>query len=196
MLIPTIPSFTANETSVPHLQQLGQAAQFAAVASSYPMWRFYKTATGSLTISTWNTITFAQIAVDTDGIYASGAGNYAQIATQGYYSTEAALTLQGTGSGTNNFQMKFLFTAGANNPNFSSGTAIGYGGAGSAAFNTTADYSLCMADYCPAVCYPGDQISVQVFINVATSTDVLVNTGSIAGWFVPQFSGRWVREGS
>jgi hypothetical protein len=194
MQLPVIPSFTANETSVAHLTQLSAAVQFAAVASSYPLWRFYKVATQSVTLGVWNTLAFTTAAVDTDGINVSTS---ATIQTQGYYSTEACLPFQGNASGVNNLQGSFLFTAGPNNPNFSPGTAIRYGGtASSAATGTGTDWVQCMSDKCPAVCYPGDSVVVQVFPLFTSNIAILVNTSNTAGWFPCVFSGRWVRMGS
>lgn len=192
MQLPTIPSFSANETTVAHLAQLSAAVQFATVASGYPLWRFYKAAVQSIPASTQTTLIFASIAVDTDNVSnATGA----QINTQGYYSCEACIPFEGA-SAINGVQARFVFTAGPNNAGQASGTVINFGGTSSAAAAVTGtDYALCMADKCPVACYPGDVLTVQLFCPTATSVNVLSNTSNTAGWFPAQFSGRWVRTG-
>lgn len=195
MQLPVIPAFVANETSIPHLQQLSAAVQFATVAQYYPMWRFYKTATLNILASTLTTVAFGQVAIDTDGVWSSPGS--VVINTQGYYECEASVPFEGNSSGVNDLQLSMLFTAGPYNAHFSAGTTQRFGGAaGSAAVNSGPDWVLCTADICPVVLYPGDQISVVAFTNFATTTNILVNLSTNSGWFPPQFSGRWIRTGS
>lgn len=196
MQLPTIPSFSAGESSIAHLQQLGAAVRFATVAQYYPMWRYYRTSAQAVAAGSWVTVQFNAILIDTDNL--SSGGNFgALIQTQGYYTCEACLPFLEEASGTNNCQGSFLWTAGPSNPNYTAGTTNRFGGtAQSATSGTGTDFVYNMADICPVVCYPGDSIVVQAFLLLATSVNYLSNATATSGWFCPQFTGRWIRTGS
>jgi hypothetical protein len=195
MILPTIPAFVTGETSLLHLQQLSSAIQFGTVASYYPVWRFYKNATQAVAAGTLTTMAFGSIAVDTDTVWNA---NTAMIVTQGYYECEACVPFQANSSGVNDLQLSLQFTAGPNNPHLSAGTTQRFGGAAGGSPSTTSgvDMVLCCADICPVVCYPGDVISVVVYTYYASTTSQMTNLSPTAGWFPPQFSGRWIRTGT
>jgi hypothetical protein len=196
MLIPTIPTFVTGESSLAHLQQLSQAVSMCSVAANFPMWRFYNGgAVQALTTSTWNTVRTANVAVDTDGVF-TGTGQ-ALIVTQGYYKCEACLPFEGQ-SASWLAQGVFKVVAGGSNPHYTSGAFAYFGGAAtwSAYTSTSVDTSLCLNGKCPWVCYPGDTISVQTYPLSATTINNGQNNSATAGWFTPQFSGRWISIGS
>lgn len=196
MQLPTIPAFTQGESSVLHLAQLAQAAQFAAIADYFPLWRFYKGAGENISANTWTTLLFGSIAIDTDQVWNSGG--WATVNTQGYYATEACVPFQNNGSANGDIQVRFLWTAGPNNPHYGSGSTQIYGGSSSSVPSGSGGttFAICTADHCPVVCYPGDNISVEVGVSSALTTDTLTNNSATLGWFTPSFGGRWVRMGA
>ena len=195
MNIPTVPTFTTGETSLAHLQSLSAAVSMITVATSFPIWRFYKGATQSLTASTWNLIQMGTVVVDTDGVWTSAG--FVTIKTQGYYECEACVPF--TGSATPFLcQGVFLATAGASNPHHTNGTQVMFGSFANWARNSTAgiDATYCMSGICPWVLFPGDTISVQVYPLAATTLTNGTNGSNTSGWFPAQFSGKWISIGS
>jgi hypothetical protein len=196
MNLPTIPTFVNGDTSITKLNQLSQAVSMLTVAADYPVWRFYGTGTQTLTVTSWNQMHVGSIAVDTDSTYV--APGTAKIVTQGYYECEACIPFVGLSS---SFlaQGLFQFTAGSGNPNHTTGSQVYFGGAASwAAYSASGvDTTICISGKCPYVCYPLDTITVQVY---AVQAGMIINNGqnatNTAGWFTPQFSGRWIRTGS
>ncbi len=196
MPLPTIPSFSTGDTDVSKLQQLSECARFITVATFRPYWRFYSnTSTQSISATTWTQVQMPSVALDTDGTWTSPGT--VTIQTQGYYTCAANVTFKGAGS---SFLPTILFkwTAGINNPNYSSGTTKYFGGHAStaSASMTGTDFALCIADECPVVCYYLDKITVMCYSSAACTIDYLTNTSRTAGWYAPEFSGRWIRTGS
>jgi hypothetical protein len=195
MQIPTVPAFVDGDTSVTKLRQLSQCVSFVTNAQSYPVWHLYRTAPLTLTTAnTWFTVPMTATAFDSDRV---GSGSGATIVTQGYYVCEACVPFV-TQSSANNAWAAFVWTAGTANPNYSSGTAIQFGLKSARVIaGVGADETLSLSDFCPVVCYPGDLIIVQANGGL-TNTVVDFNNpvSAIAGRFVCQFTGRWVRVGS
>jgi hypothetical protein len=195
MQIPTVPAFVTGDTSIAKLRQLSQCVSFVSSAQSYPVWHLYRTATFSLaTANTWFTVPMTATAFDSDRI---GTGGGVTIATQGYYACEACVPFQ-TQSSVNNAWAAFLFTAGTANPHYSSGTTIQFGlKSGRAIGSINMNETLSPSDFCPVVCFPGDTIVVQANGGLSpTVIDNNTNATAVAGRFVCQFTGRWVRIGS
>ena len=195
MQLPVVPSFTAGESNVQHLQQLSNAVSFLSVGANYPVFRAIKTATLALTAGSWQTIPYTTIELDTDSMHNAANGGI-QINTQGYYRFEASLELQSPGSN-DVMALSFLLTVGPNNANYSNGTTLRFGGM-STTFNATSnvDGAFTQADICPYVLYPNDTVVVQAYPSVNCTTDTLTNSGATAGWFAPQMSARWIRTGT
>ena len=195
MNIPTVPTFVTGETSLVNLQSLSAAVSMACVASSFPMWRYYKTATQSLTANTWNQIAMGTSQVDTDGLWTTPG--FVTIKTQGYYECESCIPF--TGSATPFLcEGAFLVTAGANNTHHTVGATLYFGGFANWAKNSTAgiDAVYNMSGMCPWVLFPGDTISVQVYPLAATTLTNGTNGSNTSGWFPAQFSGKWISVGS
>jgi hypothetical protein len=195
MLLPgTMPTFVANETNVTHLQQLSSAVAFLGVAGNEPSFRFVKSASASLTGGSWQTIPYNTVQYDPDNMHNAATGGI-QVNTQGYYRLEACLEIEGPAAN-DTLSLSFFLTVGPNNPNFSNGTTLRFGGCGDAVSSGSNDWSFVIADVVPIVLYPNDQILVQCFPGGTTITDTLTNSAATAGWFSPQFSGRWIRQGT
>lgn len=195
MQIPVVPAFITGDTSMQKMAQLSGCVTWVSCAGSYPVWHLYKTATQAFTGS-YTLITFPKVAFDSDRVAASGGG-LATIQTQGYYTTEACIPAVSQ-STSFTFRAVFIWTAGPYNPHYTSGTTVDYGYRSAVAQGATGtDAVVCLDDLCPVVCYPGDTISVQL-AGTASSATVDVNnpTSTVAGRFVPNFTGRWVRIGS
>lgn len=195
MQIPTVPTFVNGDTSVTKLRQLSQCVSFVTCAQNYPVWHLYRLSSFTLTAAnTWTTIPMTATAFDSDRV---GSSVGATIVTQGYYTCEGCVPFVSQASA-NNGWAAFLFTAGPANPNFSSGSTIPFGLKSARIIGATgADEVLTPADMCPAVCYPGDTISLQANGGL-TNTVVDFNNPSsaVAGRFNCNFTGRWVRIGS
>ena len=195
MLIPTVPTFTAGESNVNHLQQLSNAVAFLAVANNFPVLRTIKTANLALTATTWNTVPATTVEIDTDNMVNAANGGV-QINTQGYYRFEACLQVQAPASN-DVIALSFLLTVGPNNANYSNGTTFRFGGEGTAfASGAGVDWAFCQADICPVVLYPNDVVVMQAFPSVGVTTHVLANNTATTGWFSPQVSACWIRAGS
>lgn len=197
--IPTsIPTFADGDTSLANLEALANAVSFFSSCDIRPMWHFYKSATESLAAATWTTVSYNFVAADSDGVYVPSGGllGAAQIVTQGYYVTEACAGIL-AGGAVAGFGTRFLATAGASNPNHTSGSNIAYGQtAGLAPDTANQDAQLCFGSLCPWVLYPGDTIQAQVFCTGAVSTSWASNTSYIKGRFAANFTGYWQRYGT
>jgi hypothetical protein len=196
MQLPTIPTFVTGDTSLQKLQQLSQAVSMCSVASNYPLWRFYKNITQVLTANAWNPVHCTVIAIDTDGVFTTADGS-ATIVTQGYYECEGCVPFAGQASSFLT-QANFMFTAGPNNPHYTSGSQVFFGGVASWAGYTASgvDAVVGTAGKCPYVCYPGDNLALRTYALGAMTINSGQNGSATAGWFTPQFSGRWIRSGS
>lgn len=184
-----IPNFVEGDTSITNLQNLAYAVQFWTDNDVRPTWHFYKTATASLTAATWNTVNFGSVAFDSDGVFSSGA---ALIVTPGIYTV--AMCLQGE-AGTSGIGMlvSFLATAGANNPNETSGTTRRFGGRGGEACTSGADFALCASSMTPWIMYPGDTIVCQIYPSVAITLDNNSNGAYNQGRYVCNYTGLLIQ---
>lgn len=194
MQLPTVPSFTNGETSVPHLQALSNAVAFLSTGGNVPSFRFIKSASATLSGGSWQTVPYNTVVYDPDNMHNAATGGI-QVNTQGYYRLEACLEVEPPAAN-DTLSITFLLTVGPNNLNYSSGTTFRFGGNANAISSGSNDWSFCIADIVPIVLYPNDTILVQAFPGGTTITDTLLNSGATTGWFAPQFSGRWLRTGT
>lgn len=198
--LPTIPGPFTDLTAptMAQLRQLGQAVSFISDCTVRPNWHLYQQQTGmTLAANTWNgqaTNTNAYtVAYDNDGVAGAKSAN---IVTQGYYAVEACF---GVAVDATSFTLvgAFLWTAGANNPHFTSGTTLRFGARGG---NTVSDNSsntfYCTSDICPNVCYPGDSIQPQINPSVSITMKTNTNDSWNEGRFVANFTGMWIAEGT
>jgi hypothetical protein len=195
MQIPTVPAFVNGDTSIAKMRQLSQCVSFVTSAQNYPVWHFYRNATFTVTsANTWTTVPMNIAAFDSDR---TGAAGGVTIGTQGYYACEACVPFQ-TLASLNNAWAAFLWTAGAANPHYSSGTTIQFGLKSARTFaGTGTNDVLSPSDLCPVVCFPGDTIVVQANVGISnTVIDVDALLAATNGRFVCNFTGRWVRIGS
>jgi hypothetical protein len=195
--LPTVPTFVALDSSLTKLQQLSACVEWIIDCStgSRPIWHLYRSTTLSLSANTWTNYGGAGQAIDTDGVNVLGTG-VVEIQTQGYY------VVEGCGQLVNNandvqFLTSFLWTAGANNPHFSSGATQRFGTRGGATCSeATTDAAQTPQCICPNVCYPLDTIQFQVWTSTAFNLDRNSNNAYQQGRFVTQFTGMWLREGT
>lgn len=197
-VIPTVPTFSTGDHSLTNLENLASCVRFL-VGDIRPDWHLYKTATQSITASTWTTLTFGSTAYDSE---ASGAGNTgictdgtgATIRTQGLYAVEACANFRGLATTGPYCEMCFLMTGGGNNPNLSSGSTIRFGLRGNQGpASTTQEAAICIGDTTPICAYPLDTIRVQVQVNLATTVQPNNNTAYNEGRFAMSFTGHWTR---
>lgn len=194
--LPTVPGPFTDGTAptMTQLQQLAYAVSFLSDRDVSPIWHFYQDSSESLTANSWNSITYNHNVIDSDGVHASGG--VAQIVTQGYYAVEACIGLSVTSTGFS-FIGAFLWTAGANNPHFTSGTTLRFGPRGCNGVNNNSSNTGCTPiDICPNVCYPGDTIQPQVYVTAALSLKANTNDSWNEGRFSANFTGAWIAEGS
>jgi hypothetical protein len=190
--LPTVPSFGANDTSLTNLQNLSYSVSFLINCGVRPLWHFIRTATFSMSAG-FNNPGYATVIYDSDGVQTSGL---AQIVTQGYYAVEGCSDLS-TGSSGIAFDTRFLLTAGANNPHLTLGSTRVFGQRGGNSVATAStDTAVTLTDICPIVCYPGDTLQYDTYVNSATSLNFNQNTSYIAGRFVANFTGYFVRTGT
>lgn len=197
MLIPAVPTFTAQDVSVQNLQQLSTCVAFLSCSQDFPLWHLYKGPTlgQGFTATTYTGVTWPNVAIDTDHVV-SGTGANITINTTGYYVMEACIPFQTQASGYA-VQALFVWTAGPSNPHFASGTTKQFGvRSGESQAATGANEVICIDDICPVVCYIGDTLAVNVWASVGATIDSNVPVGATQGRCVCSFSGRWVRTGS
>ncbi len=192
MLVPTVPAFTLGDSSVARLQQLSSCVSWLANSQASPMWHLYRNTTFSIGATSWTTIPMTYAALDTDR---SWSGTGVSLNTQGYFVTEACVPFL-TSSTAAECRASFLWTAGANNPHFSSGSTVRYGlSTGYSIGASGADETEACDDVCPVVCYPGDTIVVQAYASSAMTIDTDIGT-PLFSRVVCNFTGHWVRVGS
>lgn len=195
-VLPSVPAFTAGAPTIAQLNALSYAVQFLAVDDLRPCWSFFMyTGTQSVSASTWTNVAFDHTAFDSDGVQSYP---FAVIKTQGYYALTACVQFIANANTTDLYSAAFLFTAGASNPNFTAGTTKQFGYRGSSLSFTgsaAADNAVCLSSPTQVVCYPGDKLSVQVFISSAHTLDFNQNTSYIRGRFATKFTGHWLRTG-
>lgn len=196
-VLPSIPTFTAGAPSINQLNALSYAVSFLCDNDVRPAWSFFMyTGTQSVSANTWTNVSFDHTAFDSDGVQSYP---YAVIKTQGYYGLSACVQPEANANTTDLFAAAFLFTAGANNPHYTSGNTqfFGYKGSGlSSTGSAAADNAFCLSGETPMVLYPGDKISVSVYITAAHTLDYNQNTSYIRGRFATKFTGHWLRSGS
>jgi hypothetical protein len=120
----------------------------------------------------------------------------AVIQTQGYYAVEACFDINPSSSSLT-FLGSFLWTAGENNPNFTAGTTLQFGGrGGNTPSDNAADPAICISDICPNVCYPGDTILPQVWVSATSTLQINSNSAYNSGRWVGNFTGYYVAFGT
>lgn len=200
-VLPTVPTFTAGAPSLAQLNQLSYAASFLVNANVRPEWMVFSTATQSVAANTWTNVAFNKVQYDSDGVAGAAGANLpaVKIVTQGYYSLEACVQVQGN-SGTNNqFTPAFLFTAGPNNAHYAANSTYYFGfrgGKTSSTAQAAGTNANTPCDITPMVLYPGDQLNVAVYITAAMTLDFNQNTSYVQGRFSTKFTGYWVRTGT
>jgi len=190
-IIPAVPSFASNDSSLANLQSLSYAVSFLVDMSVRPIWHLYTGSTHAVTANTVTTESFPLVVYDND-LVSDGTG--VTIQTAGYYAVETALDFLYSAGTSQRTMAWFQLTAGANNPNLTNGTTKLFGGEGLTASNfTTEDLAMCPADICPYALYPGDQLRVQYNSDTACTRETNLNNSYISGRFTPNFTGRMVR---
>jgi hypothetical protein len=196
-VLPSVPTFTAGAPSIANLNALSYAVSFLCDNDTRPAWSFFMyTGTQSIVAATWTNVSYDHTAFDSDGVQSYP---YAQIVTQGYYALTACVQIEANANTADMYTGAFLFTAGANNPHYTTGTTqfFGYrGGKASSTAQAAADNAVCLADLTPMVLYPGDKLSVSVYLSAAHTLDINQNTSYIQGRFATKFTGNWIRTGS
>jgi hypothetical protein len=196
MQLPTVPSFSTGDTSITKLQQLSNAVSFLAVAQSGVMWHFYANSQQGAFSGSWVPLIFANVALDTDGVWNAAANGIATIVTQGYYAVEMCLPVE-TAVTTFTIRAGFLWTAGANNPHFSVGTTRKYGvRSGATNPQLSTNETLCVSDLIDVVCYPGDTITPRIFTSSSCTIDFNSALSVTKGRFVTNFTGHLVCLGT
>lgn len=192
--LPTVPSFSAGSPSVATLNQLSQAVSFVADMDVRPFWHLYKTATQSITLNTWTSLTFGSIAYDDDN---AQDGTGVTVVTQGYYSLTGCAQFRCTTTAVE-VSCAFLMTGGGSNPHLGTGVTNRFGYRGDQTQNNTAsaDTAICATDTTPFPCYPGDTLRFQVYsgANITLNNNTAVSYEQ--GRFVPNFTGYLVRTGT
>jgi len=195
--LPTVPSFSYQDTSLAKLQQLAYAVSFLADCDVRPTWHAIKTSTQSLPASTFTEVTWSTTAYDNDGVFTPSL-SYATIVTQGYYRTETCVNVSQAGTSGAIFQAAFKVTAGSNNTHHTSGTTAYYGlkGGQGVAYIANIDSSYCLGAMCPWVLFPGDTIGVYAYWSGSTTIDILSPTSFMTAVHSTSFTGHFVRTGS
>jgi hypothetical protein len=191
-ILPTIPIFSTSAPSLDDLNNLSYAVSFVSDCDTRPTFKLYTKAQQSITSGSWNTVTLASVAKDSDGV-SDGTG--ATIVTQGYYNLRGMVQIVDT---TTDIQLAcaFKLTAGPNNPNLTGTKRFGQRADGTQSVVSTAGTAICAEATTPIPCYPGDQIVLQISVSAAATLDYNKNTNYQEGRFVPNLSGTWVRTGS
>ena len=194
--LPVVPAFLAGSPTIAQLNQLSYAVQFLVQQDVRPTWTFFNTNSTSAVANSWTTVTpTTNVAFDCDGVMSFAS---ATIVTQGRYALEACISVQ-IPNAKDEFVVAFNFQAGANNPHFTSGAMLHFGHRGtstSLSGSAAADNAICLSDVAPMALYPGDILTVQVFLNAALTVDFNQNTSFSQGRFVAKFSGYWLGEAS
>lgn len=196
-ILPSVPAFGAGAPTIDQLNALSYAVSFLCDNDVRPAWSmFVYTATQIVPAATWTTVNFDHVAFDSDhvGIYPN-----AQIATQGVYALSACVQLEANANTTDEYSAAFGFTAGANNPHYTIGATqlFGYRGGGcSSTGSAAADNAVCLSSITPMTLFPGDLLTVQVYLSASHTLQTNVNTSYIQGRFANKFTGHWLRLGS
>ena len=192
-VLPTVPSFVAGAPLLSDLNNLSYAVQFLADQDVRPTWHLFINTTQAITLNTWTNVAFDHVAFDCDGV-ASTLPN-AVIKTQGRYALEACVQIEALAAKAS-ITAAFLFTAGANNPNYTPGQTQFFGYRGTTSSQTSsaaADNAICISTLTPMVLYPADQLNVAVYLGSSMTIDYNENTSFSQGRFATQFTGYWDR---
>jgi len=192
--IPTVPSFTSNDSSLTNLQNLSAAVAFLARADIRPCWHYYIAGGQGTSAGVWAVMKAANVAFDSDNLWTSTG--YATIATQGYYQVDACVDVA-MGGDTTQCYSSFLITGGGSNPHLGTGATIQFGMRGGSCVQTAAqDTSICTSSPVPVCCYPGDEVQVYVMTVTGSTINSNVNTNYMSGRFTANFTGYFVRTGT
>lgn len=191
-VLPTVPSFSAGDTSVTKLQQLSDAIGFLSDVDTRPLFHVEKNSSMALVANTWTTLSGGTLVYDNDGFFSTGTSFAPTIRTQGYYTFEGSIPFL-TGAGMH-IRVAMLFTAGASNPNFTAGATVRFGlRDGNTNAQASQDTAICCSDQAPMGLYPSDTVALQCWSDTAVSTGFNTNTSYISGRLVPNFTGYWLR---
>jgi hypothetical protein len=192
-VLPTVPTFVTNDTSLTRLQQLSAAVAFLSDLDIKPAFHVYKTGTSSITLNTWTTVPGGTLAYDSDNFFSAGVNFNPTIQTQGYYAFEGLVPWL-TGITGIAQRCAFLFTAGSSNPGFTAGTTVRFGMRGGSSTSTASNDTVqCTADEAPMALYTGDRVAFQVWADTTTTLNNNNNLSYISGRFVPNYTGHWLR---
>lgn len=199
--VPPVPTFTAGSPSVTQLNQLSSVVGFLVSMDVRPYWYVYMSNSTPSLATGWNTVPYDHVVFDSDGV--AGMGGFylpsIMIVTQGYYSLDACVQVTATSAGSDQLTTAFKWTAGDANP-YSAQSPRKFGYRGSKISNSNqgaADDASTPSDVTPIPMYPGDTLSVAVYMSGSGHTlDRNRNTSYTQGRFVARFSGLWVRSGS
>jgi hypothetical protein len=176
------------ETSITNLNNLAYAVDFLIDDNTRPVYKAFFPYTYSVPATTWTTLMGGEIAFDSDGQGGSATNMQTVVNTTGVYSCEGCVSVKNL-STVYVFKVRFLFTPGPNNPVYT-GT-VPFGQRTTATYldaSAATDTTLCCSDICPAICYPGDTIALQVYTGAAMTVDYNNNKNFNQGRFVTSFT--------
>lgn len=181
-----LPDFADNDSSLTNLQNLAYAVRFWTNNDLRPTWHTYKTSAQAIPATTWTSPQFGAVAFDSDSVHSNPG---VVINTAGVYAVETCVQTGGSGIG---LMVSFLATAGANNPNHTSGSTVRFGLRGGLMPSSGADGALCSTAIVPWSLYPGDSIQPQVYASSAVTLDNNSNSTYENGRFVCNFTGLMI----
>ncbi len=192
-LLPVIPNFDEDDSSLSKLQDLVYAVAFLSDADITPVYHAYDSAvTNSITTGAWRSIPGGTIAYDSDNQGTISNNKYGvNIVTQGLYLFEGCADFA-TGSQIS-VAISFFLTAGANNPHLAPASTKRFGlRETSSPGPASQDAVVTNSDYSPFPLYPGDQVILMCSVSSTVNQVPLANTSYLQGRFVTNFTSRWV----
>jgi hypothetical protein len=193
--VPNVPTPAYAETGLTDIyvwQSISNCVAFLTNMDYLPSFHLYKTA-ASTVVSGTAALAFPTVSYDPAAM-SNGTG--VTIPLAGIYHFKATVPFA-TDATTTFLDLLFEFTAGSNNPNFTSGSTEKFGGRGGLGCSTASvDTTLSAGSACPVDLYPGDTITVLTVNSTGTSisTSYNNNSGDWQGRVVPSFMGKWVRN--
>lgn len=167
--VPVVPTFTGTVPSSADMTTLGTAAAWQSWQSN--AWHCRLTADVSIAAATTLSIAWNSNVLLEGVTYTSPN---ITITTQGVYQMAANIMSDGTTmSAGAQWDVWLMMTAGANNPNFTSGTGYILGRGDQQLGNAG---SPCVTLACAAALYSGDRCSIQAYSSVANTVAATHNT--------------------
>lgn len=189
--LPTLPTFVNGDSDITKLQSLAQAVAFLVNCGIRPTWKIFQASSQNVGPGVWTTVAFDTVAFDSARIVSLPN---VIVETQGFYSVEASVDIH---TGTGRFFPAFLLTAGTSNPHYTSGTTVRFGErGGTTPPNASEDAATCASCLAPVCLYPGDMLSVQVWMDVGSTIQNNNNSSYRQGRIPITFTGYWVAEGT